>query len=490
MTPQSPPRISTIRILGYALGEGATSISLNGLSNFALLFYTQVLGLGAGHAGLALSVTTLWDAVIDPAMGHLSDNTRTRWGRRMPYIVVGGLFLAVSYFFLWIVPAGISSHQALFAWALAGNIILRTAVAVFSIPYTALGFEICPTYEDRSRLQGIRSAFNMAVNLVFGAFAWTLFFQDHTAVDGSRIDGTTVAGNYVLMGSVLAAATAVFILLCSLATRFAARDNRNSLVQGNTLHAFREDLVAIFRDRLAWYVFGFFAFAQLGMLLVSQVQMFAYVFFMKFPAEVKTMVHGGGMVAFGIGSLLQVWITKRTDKKTAGYVGMFLAAFGGLFLQTVFFGLGLKPDVSISFAGFNLPLGFILFGVGQACWWGGCGMLVPLSMSMVADLSEINFLRTGLLKDGGYSAVFTFLLKAATSAGLLITGWMVDGAGIVSGIAEQTPAAVRNIAMMTFLSGPALIAISFFILRRYPVDRAYLADLESRRPHSVANTVS
>ena len=84
------------------------SITMNGVSNFALLFYTQVLGLGAGYAGLALSVATFWDALVDPVMGHITDNTRSRWGQRMPYILGGGLLLAFSYWLLWTVPGNIT----------------------------------------------------------------------------------------------------------------------------------------------------------------------------------------------------------------------------------------------------------------------------------------------------------------------------------------------------------------------------------------------
>jgi Na+/melibiose symporter-like transporter len=99
-------RIPTARLLSYAIGESASSITMNGIAAFALLYYTSVLGLGAGLAGLALSVPTFFDAVTDPVMGHITDNTRSRWGRRLPYVLVGGLLLAASFFCMWIMPVG------------------------------------------------------------------------------------------------------------------------------------------------------------------------------------------------------------------------------------------------------------------------------------------------------------------------------------------------------------------------------------------------
>jgi len=158
-TPQNPQRVSSWRILGYAIGEGATSITIGGISNFALLYYTSVLGLGAGMAGLALSISVFWDAVTDPVMGHITDNTRSRWGRRLPYVLLGGLLLAPAFFSVWVLPPGSWPAWLLFMLALLANLLVRTAVTIFGIPYVAMGFELCQGYEDRSRLQGIRNAF-------------------------------------------------------------------------------------------------------------------------------------------------------------------------------------------------------------------------------------------------------------------------------------------------------------------------------------------
>ncbi|MCF7818242.1 MAG: MFS transporter, partial [Kiritimatiellales bacterium] len=431
-------KVSLARIFGYALGEGATSITMNGISNFAMLFYTQVLGLGAAYAGIALSVTMLWDAVTDPVMGHISDNTRSRFGRRLPYVLWGGLALAISFFALWVAPGRFSSPTAIFWCVLVVNLIVRTAVTIFVVPYTALGFEICPDYVDRSRLQGVRYFLNQVTNLVFGAFAWTLFFKDGVAADGSRVDGTVIQGNYLTMGAVLACASFIMIIFCILSTRRYATDSRDLPMEGNNLRAFFHDIGAIFKDRVAWYVFGFFGIAQLAMLLTSQIQMFTYVNYMQFTEHEKTFVHGTGMVAFALGALFLSRLVRRFDKKAAGYIGIAISMAGSLSLFALFSCGIIEPRQTLVVAGSTIPLATILFATGQGMWWGGCGVLVPLATSMIADISAINQHRSGLLKDGSYSAVFSFFLKAACSFGLLITGWLVSGAGIVSGAEVQT----------------------------------------------------
>jgi GPH family glycoside/pentoside/hexuronide:cation symporter len=478
----SPARTPTGRIFGYAIGEGAMSITMNGLANFGMLFYAQILGLNATWAGIALSITVFWDAIIDPVVGHVSDNTRTRIGRRHPYILWGGIALAFSFFSLWAIPRGLADPKVSFALVLGTNLLVRTAVAFFSIPFTALGFEICPHYEDRSRLQGIRSAFNQTVNLIFGACAWALFFRDGTAADGSRLDGTMIPDNYRVMAITLTFAALALVLISTWTTWPYAKDNRSMHLEGNNPGAFWRDLSDIFRDRLAWIVFTFFSIAQLGMLVTSQTQMFAYVHFAKLEAMEKTFVHGAGMIAFAVGAMLQSGLTRRFDKKIASYIGMATSCLGGCGLFAVFMGGLLRPEATLALAGAVIPVGKIVFGLGQVFWWGGCGMVVPLAMSMVADLSEIGYKRTGVLKDGSYAACFTFFTKVCMSVGMMITGSMVAAAGIVSGAESQSAEAARRIAAMTFLVGPALVVISFFILRVYPVNREVMRRIGEAKP--------
>jgi GPH family glycoside/pentoside/hexuronide:cation symporter len=467
-------RPTTLRIMGYSLGEAGVAITANALSSFALLFYIQVVGLGATAAGFALSIATLYDAVTDPLMGHISDNTRSRWGRRLPYVAVGGVMTAFFFATLWFLPAGAGFSWPLFAWVIFTNLLLRTALTVFFVPYVALGFELCHHYESRSRLQGMRSVFNMVSNVLFGALAWSIFFSDGQGADGKRLDGTNIAGNYTTMALAFAACCVLLVACCVWSMKSMATDNRSSHPPGNSLPAFWRDFSQVLRDRLGWQVFAFFAVAHFGMLLVSQVQMFTYVNFLQLAAGEKTLIHGAGMVAFALGALLQAWITKRWDKKRAGFTGMVVSSIGAFFLLFIYFGLHLEPRAIVSAWDIEWPVSLLLFGAGQVAWWGGCGIIGPIAMSMMADLSEANYLRTGELKDGSYSAIFSFLQKAAMSGGILVTGWIVTMCGIVPGASEQSPAAAKSMALMTFLPGPVMMFLAFLLLRSYPVDRAFL----------------
>jgi GPH family glycoside/pentoside/hexuronide:cation symporter len=483
------------RIVAYATGEGATSLTMNGIAAFAMLYYVQVLGLNSKWAGLALSISLLWDAVSDPVMGHITDNTRSRFGRRHPYILGGGIFLAISFFFLWFVPAAFQGPKAIFWYILVVNLIVRTAWTIFGIPYAALGFEICTGYDERAKLQSVRSIFNMAMNLLFNAGGWVIFFSDRVGPGGAVVDGTTFKSNYPHMGTVLALAALTLILICFFSTRRYAYDTRASReIKGNSLKAFYADMRDILRDRRAMIVFLFFGVAQLGMMFVAQIQMFTYRFYMEFPDLQKTVVHGSTMVGFAIGAWLATPLVRRLDKKPAAAVGVALSVIGNLMLLLIFGG-GLLPPRAVFtlpqgipiLGGITLSLAALVFAVFQAMYWAGSGILAPLATSMIADVSEINKHRTGVLKDGSYAAVFSFFSKAALSVGLLLTGLMLDWAGIVSEATVQTAAAARNVALETFISGPIFAALALLIILIYPVDRKFMMKIKAELAAREAN---
>lgn len=476
------------KLFGYALGEGAFTLSMGGIANFALLYYTQVLGLGPKYAGLALSITIIWDAISDPVMGHVTDHTRSRFGRRHPYMLGGGLLLAIAFLFLWFVPSGFSGSTELFWYLLSMNLVVRTAVTVFVVPYTALGFEMCTDYDERSKLQSIRFFMNQIVNFGGGALAWSLFFQDGTAADGTRIDGTRIAGNYAVMGLWLTAGIAVMVVACVFFTRGLAKDNRSEPSAGNDLRTFVQDFRSILSDRLAFYVFSSKFIIMLGMMFVAQIQIFTFVEYMHFSSTEKTIAHGTGMLSFAAGSLFHAWLVKRIDKKQTAFVGMAIAAIGSCSLFVLFVGELMPtqldwvvPNAVPLLAGAELSISLAAFSVLQGLWWGGMGMLAPLMLSMMADVSEINYVQTGKQRDGSYSAMFSFFMKAAMGVGMFLNGWLLEFAGYDSTLDEQDSGTLVNLATITFVAGPIALIPLIPLFWKYPVDRAFMQTIKKRR---------
>ena len=155
---------------------------------------------------------------------------------------------------------------------------------------------------------------------------------------------------------------------------------------------------------------------------------------------------------------------------------MVIGSFGCLSLLAIFTGGLLDPQAKAG----SFPIAVVVFGILQILWWGGCGILVPLATAMIADLSLMKRLRTGEVTEGRYAAGFSFFTKAANALGLLVTGYILRGVGYVSGADSQTVETIDNLALMTFIIGPILMLLSFFILRGYPVTHQFIDQIRQQ----------
>ncbi len=470
---------STGSMLTYSLGECANSLVMNGIFGFAMLFYTKCLGLDPGLAGIAMSVSVFWEAITEPVMGHVSDNTRSRWGRRHPYMLFGGLLMALCSYLIWAVPAVFrSSDMGIFWYLVVMNLLLRTGLTMFFIPYMALGFEMCTDYQGRSRLQGIRQIFNMAANFAGPAMAWVVFFGGK-----ENTQATAIEANYHHMGGTFAIATAIFVILVTLFTLSWREDTRN-VERANKQGWFSEffmEMKHILADPNPRWVFVFIFVVCAGMVIVSSLQMFVYDDFMKFPSWQKSIAHGSTMVGMALGAALSMGLTKRFDKKGAVIIGGGLSIFCNVMLAALFLTGLVKPDATMTVGTSTIPLALILFVIFHATYWLGNGIMLPVSTAMMADVSEVRRLQTGEVRDGGYSSVFSLAMRMAIAFSLMLSGWCLKGIGyqVPAPPNGQTESSIWQLGMVTFVIGAVICLLSLLAIQRYPITRQRLESLRN-----------
>ncbi|MCA9661416.1 MAG: MFS transporter, partial [Myxococcales bacterium] len=155
--------------LGYGLGSMGTGMYATVPGLLLLYYMTDVLGIGAGLAGLAIFIPRMWDVVSDPLMGSISDRTRSRWGRRRPYLLAGGLTLPVFFGFLFSAPE--LGAGAAFAFTMVMYTLCATAFTVFQVPYIAMPAEMTDDYHETTRLMAYRMALMTLGILIAGAGA-------------------------------------------------------------------------------------------------------------------------------------------------------------------------------------------------------------------------------------------------------------------------------------------------------------------------------
>ena len=468
---------SSFQMLTYGVGECANSLVMNGVFGFAMIFLTKALGLNPAWAGVAMAVSVVWEAVFEPIMGHISDNTRSRWGRRHPYMIVGGIMMAFSSYMIWFVPEIFRSSQlSILGYVIVINMVLRTGLTMFFIPYMALGFEMCSDYHGRAKIQSIRQIFNMAANFAGPALAWSIFFHDQ------GVRSTTVAANYLHMGTAFAISTAVFVLIVVVFTFQWHEDTRHAVREAKAgwVKGFLVDMKQILRDPNPRWVFVFVFVVCAGMVLVSSLQIFVYDDYMKFSAIEKSIAHGATMVGMAFGAFFSVGLAKKFDKRNTVLFGGLVSVLANLALGCLFV-TGLVPqDASWNMAGHVVPMALCLFVPLHAAYWLGNGVMLPIANAMMADVSGIYQLHSGINKDGAYSSVFSLSMRMAISLSLMASGFCLDligykvpkGAQAVS----QSPEANWRLGAVTFVLGAFICLLSLLAIRKYPLTRSLLEE--------------
>ncbi|NCA99100.1 MAG: hypothetical protein EOM70_06965, partial [Clostridia bacterium] len=177
MNKNHPPVIPLVDKIGYGLGNLGVGIAMQVIGAYFVFFATAILGIPGSLAGLVVGISVFWDAVTDPLMGYLSDQTRTRkLGRRHPYLIAGSLGIATTVYLIWIIQPGWQTW-AKFALMFIILIVFKSAMTVYITPYTALGAELSTDYNERTQIQGIKTIFFLAGLALVSVAGMYFFFQ-------------------------------------------------------------------------------------------------------------------------------------------------------------------------------------------------------------------------------------------------------------------------------------------------------------------------
>lgn len=459
-------------LLGYALGEAANSLVTNGLITFGLLCYTNALGLSPARAGAALAVSILVEALTQPLVGHISDHIRSRWGRRHPYLIAGGLLMATGFYFAWAVPPAFRNQpNTLFGYLMGLHVLLRLSQNIFYIPYLALGYEITRDDRQQAELQSFRQVFNMAGNLAGPALAWTIFFRNH----GSE-RGTGILDNYIHMGAVFSGAMLIFILVMVVSTWGGSGEARGSATpaDGCWRRYFLGDLQAVLWGPYVRPVLVFLFVFTMATVVMGSLQQYFYEHCLHISGWQKTVAHGSTMVSFAIGALVAPKLMGQLDKRRSLWVGG-LVSIGCNLFQAILFLPGLLPEgVLLTFGPVEVSLSLATFVPLHAGFWFGVGIVFPVVNTMMADVAEMNRLAAGVNRDGSHAAAFNLTMQLAVSMGLMLAGGLVTEVGFSPGPGRQSPETIGRLAAAMFLTAPAMILLSLLTIYPYCLTRKLL----------------
>lgn len=396
---QSDDRISWPLLLAYGSG-GIIPIALFNIAGQLMGLIGNIgLGLSAFWLGVILIFPRLWDAVSDPVMGHLSDNTRTRWGRRRPYIFIGGLLVAISFAGMWWVPDELGEWGQL-GFILAGLLIFFTACTMFEIPHGALGMEMSKDPHERTRLFSSKSFFG---NLFAMGTPWLLFFAGLEVVRGT---GGTLVDGMRYLSIIIAALMLPLILWWFWGTREPGYTNTQNQERG---HFWTNMKVALRNKTFLCLVLIIFTLAM-GFNFVVLFNYYISIYYLfggdPYAAGALLGINGTIWAVTGLAAVFPLnWISTRIGKR-----------------KTLLLAIGLMCAAQLSkIVCYNPELPYLVI-IPTILLSAGMLMFFTLGSSMLGDICDEDELNTGTRSEGSYYSVYWWFIKMGTAFASFVTG--------------------------------------------------------------------
>lgn len=435
----SRPRLG----IGLQVGYGAAEIGLNAVETalrlYLLIYYTDVVGLRPGLAGLAVAIGLVFDAVTDPVMGAVSDRRRDAPGGRHVFVLVGAGLLATGVVSLFDPPA-LATQAGKFAWLLGSYAFLNVGLTVMAVPYLAMAGELTGDPHERSVL-----------------FAWRMGCANCGAVIAAALPAI-VGGSQEASGGVGAMDTvgrviAAVVVAAGAITWAVTRGARRIAIPDRVTRPFR-DLLAPFANPSFRPLAVAYVVATIGIGVNATVALYYYDYRLGLDASQIQAILVVFMGAFTLSIVAWVRIARRCGK-----LGPLVAGAIALGISTSALYLVLPRG------SFVVPL--VVGGVGIGSFVG----CIALIYSLLTDVVDHDRLRTGAQRAGVYFGLWRFLSKLARAVAVAGTGVVLDAVGFEPG-AVPTATVERT---LVWLFGPGVggfFLIAGIVLLRYRFTRA------------------
>lgn len=460
---QSPPdsnKVPAKTVWAYAIGVAASAWA-NANFTLAMPIFNLELGLDVAILGMLLAGLRIFDAFTDPLCAQWSDNLRSQFGRRRPFIVVGGLFTGVVFAALWMFPHDWPKPW-LFAWFAVMQILLSLGTTAFGTGYYALGMELANTYEGRTRIMVFRDYVNKVANLLN---PW-VYFIVQLAMFGGALNGIRWVG--ALIGGGIIATSVVSGLLTP--ERYATVNATTQKQKLNLAHAISETA----KNKYFWIMIGMGLALQLSMALFDTLGLYINIYYVFDGDKAMGAKLGGygNTIAFVIGmaTVPLVWgLCNRIGKHVTARLA----------LAWIFIGAVLKfwlytpehPYLQLLLP-FFYSLGITSLGVVGA--------------SMMADVVDVDELHTGRRREAMFGALGSWINKMVLSGAIFLSGWLVKATGFdLEKGAGNDPSVFLTMRILYSFAAAFFILLALLALLKYDLTKQKCdeikAELDLRR---------
>jgi len=463
-------RISFPRKLAYGAGAFVNNLLAAAIGGM-LIVLNLGLGMNPAMVGLVGALPRVTDALTDPVMGYISDKTRSRWGRRRPYVFAGAIASGIVYALLWQLPGG-RSDTFYFWWFLIGSNVFYLAYTVYATPWVALGYELTPDYHERTRLMGVQNFIGQLAYVVAPWFLWIMTYKPwfETQVKGAAA-----------LALIIAVVVAVLGLLPAIFLRERFRQAEPAAAAAGAGGGLKENFTAFFKGLKTTLSSG--PFLKLcaatflvfnGFILISSFQSYVIIYYVFAGDQARGAEYAGYAGTLGAISTFAViffvtWLGTKIGKRRAFFVstGVSMVGYG---MKWFAYDPG-NPLLIL------LPTPLLAFGLGG---------LFTLMGSMIADVVDFDELQTHERREGMYGSIFWWVVKLGMAAALAGGGFLLNATGFDVDLGGHQ--AGRTITLMRLFDAflPMVASgIAIWAIAAYPITEQAAhevrAKLEARR---------
>jgi len=422
--------------LMYGAGDIGFSLTSTILGVYFLFFMIEVVGLRPAVAAIPIGIGKVWDFINDPIFGYISDRTRTRWGRRRPYLLFGALPLAFTFTMLWYRP-GFESTAALVAYYSVAYIIFEASATLLYMPYFALTPELTSDYDERTSLTSYRMFFSILGSLL--AFTLPLIIiGDFIPENASKV---------LFMGAIFGLMSALPMFVTFFGTE--EREDYSDL-EKPTLW---ESIKSVWKNVPFRYGLGIFLATWISVDIL-QTSLLFYVKYVVQREPQNDIIMATIFVIAMFALPIWNWVSQRWSKR---YAYMYGIAFWAVVQLTLIF---MTPAT---------PLSIILI----LCAMAGIGVSAAhvLPWSILPDAIEWYEYQTGERHEGMFYSVTTLARKVTSAVSVTFIGPILELTGYQPNVAQQSERALQGIKLIIGPIPAVLLAIGIFLAYKYPLDR-------------------
>lgn len=489
-------RVPLLQKSAFGAGHLALNLLPGALGVFSFFLLTA-FGMDPFLAGILGGLPRLYDAISDPIMGFISDNTKSKWGRRRPYIFVGAILSGIFYILLWQMSPE-NSQMYNFWYFLIFSLIFLTGNTIFATPLVGLGYEMTTDYNERTRLMGFA---NTVGQIAWMIVPWFWVIIANPKMYATQVEGVNELAIYVgVICMVLGVLPAIF---CK-GIDAAKMENRKEISFKTIGSSFKElfhgiKQVSQNKPFMKLCAATFLVFN--GFQIVASFSVFIIVFYMyngsyegagTWPAWFATI--SAMLTAFMVIPVV-TRIANKWGKKNAFIIASIISIVGYLLkwwgfnnelnaafnqtslaksmtkgLQSVFDAIGPTLE-SLNMSWFTIdttqgvpwlifiPIPLLAFGLGS---------LFTLMMSMTADVCDLDELKNGMpRKEGTFGAIYWWMVKLGQGLALVIGGFVLKLIGFDGGAAKQTAETLYQLRLMDIIIPSVTAAIAAWVMWTY-----------------------